>query len=229
MQAEVSFRLILHPRKLLICGSNKRCLDLPWAIGREGEGEGDGGGEWIERRRNRHLKHLIGPRIVFPVDKWVRLPQRQQKSSFPFRHSPLVCGLYVCVPGIYRSGRSDGWGYPAYASQASSGTFGFCRMGGPNMVGVGVGVGVGMSFFDLPAKSRISGSDCTPDGSPSPLTRSGGALLPATGDRISRFIGSNPLPSVGSPGFAVKSEESSPLGNRLGSGAAERKGNRKGT
>lgn len=95
------------------------------------------------------------------------------------------------------------------------------------MVGFGVRVGFGMSFFGLPAISRISGSDCTPDGLLSPWTTSGGAVLPATGDSISNFIGSNPLPSVGSPGLAAKSEESNPLGNRLGLGAIERKGNRK--
>lgn len=81
-------------------------------------------------------------------------------------------------------------------------------MGGLNVVrvGVGVGVGFGASFFGLPAKSSFSGSNCTPDGLPSSSTRSGGAVLPVTGDGISSFMDSNPLPPVAIPGLAVKSE-----------------------
>lgn len=74
------------------------------------------------------------------------------------------------------------------------------------MVGYGVGAGVGASFVGLPAKSTISGADCTLNGLPSSSTRSGGAVLLAPGDGISCSIDSNPLLPVESPGLAVKSE-----------------------
>lgn len=134
--------------------------------------------------------------------------------------------MFVCLEYIDLEGPKAG-GIRHMCPKHPRARLDFAGWGGPNMVGFGVWVGAGMSFFGLPAKSRISGSDCMPDGSPSPLTRSGGAVLPAAGDRISSFIGSNPLPSVESPGLALKSEESNPLGNRLGSGATERKRNRK--